>query len=212
MQFLGTLVIVHAGVADETAKNVYTVMFLPGAVPNMDVLTYVCRSDYALLRLLEEVLESPDVRLQALEQVRSDGRAEIPQLTLNEQTLAKYGFNLGQKAAPGRPRGREVPCVVCGRGITRRERAAIAQGELMHLQCGPQHDRTDDVARFLMTRAGRGFCQTCLTLLLRMDFEEIRKATTRLPARGDFRLVTGVCVACGMARVVVQHPLVAPNA
>jgi hypothetical protein len=63
------------------------------------------------------------------------------------------------------------------------EPAVTIDGRLLHRGCAPHRDLGEDVLDFLRAHRGHGFCHTCLTSLVGMDFDDVRKTMDRLRAR-----------------------------
>jgi hypothetical protein len=130
----GTIVIRCLRSPRAGARRTYAVTFsasdeYPAALP------YRCASDFALLRILEDLLPSPEQRLRTLEQVRDAHEVAVPNLVVPEPLLAKYGFS-GEREFPARGRQPMAPrCVACSLPTTASNRFTTLSGEVFHFEC-----------------------------------------------------------------------------
>jgi hypothetical protein len=187
-------------------QPLYTIMIVT-SLTERDAPAHRCRGDFALLRALEELLASPELRLEILERVRDRGEAIVRDVRVSDLVLAKYGLN----AKPRREalsrferqaHGAERSCAVCSLPTTPNDRLTMLSGEVVHYDCRPEsRDMVAVAARFLADSEGRAVCHSCLASLLGASFEEIRKVVGQLRARHGLGLDTGRCSVCGKFRV-----------
>ncbi len=206
MERLGTLLIQRLEPSRGGPKAVYSLAFLP-ADTTSNSHTHRCHGDFALLRVLEELLPAPDLRLTALELVRGDGTATLTGVNLSATVILKYGLDGARESGPsrrGQPGGDVRPCAVCGRPVPAHDRLTTVSGDVVHYECRPSvADVVEPAARFVAGADGRPFCQTCLAALLHISFEEARKVFGHLRMRMGFRLGTGQCSMCRKFRVTI---------
>lgn len=117
-----------------------------------------CRSDYALLRLIEELLTAPQARLELLERLRAESRASIPRVILTEPQVTRYA--LGDLPAS---RATDPMCPVCLRSVNVVDRVVFRQGDAIHDEC---RVRARDMversrASWNRPRAGRSATRVC---------------------------------------------------
>jgi hypothetical protein len=206
----GTLVIrrQQTNLAGHSSRPVYTIMLLTSP-SERQASAHRCAGDFALLRALEELMVSPELRLETLERVRDQGEAMVRDVVVEEPILAKYGL------AP-RPRREAVfrvdrhsrvldqPCAVCSLPTRPIDRLTMLSGEVVHYDCRPEsRDITDIAARFLAESDGRAVCHSCLARQLHAAFDEVRKVVGRLRARTGLSVGTGQCSVCGRYRVIL---------
>jgi hypothetical protein len=159
-----------------------------------------CRSDYALLRLIEDLLTEPESRLRLLERLRDDGRASIPRVALTEPQVTKYSLDDLPLS-----RATDPMCPVCLRSVSVVDRVVFRQGDAIHDECRVRaRDMLDEVARFLEQTEGQAFCHTCLSSLFSAGFDQTRKIIGHLKVRRRFVVGPMSCSACRRLRVAVR--------
>lgn len=200
----GTLLIRCLRSTRSGVRQSYAVTFTPFDEPT-STSPYRCPSDLSLLRLLEDLLPSPEQRLLALEQVRDAAEITVPHVEVPEFLLTKYGF--GGERGPS-VRGRHTPaprCVVCSLPTTPSNRLTTLTGDVVHFECRPESGEiVETAARFLRESPGRGFCHTCLASIFRIGFDEVRKVVGQLRMRSNMSLGTGQCSACDKHRMILS--------
>jgi hypothetical protein len=166
---------------------------------------YRCASDFALLRILEDLLPSPELRLRTLEQIRDAHEVAVPNLLVPEPLLTKYGFVAGRGSAargrqPGTPR-----CAACSLHTTASNRFTTLSGEVFHSECrAGAEDLLEAAARILRRSPERTFCHTCLAGIFNVGFDEVRKLVGQLRIRTDMTLATGLCSVCSKHRITLS--------
>jgi hypothetical protein len=206
---IGTLVIRRQlDPPGRSSRPLYTITFQTSPTER-DAPAYRCHGDFALLRTLEELLASPELRLETLERVRDRGEAVIREVSVPDSVIAKYEF-------AARPRREalsrfdhqmhvtERPCTVCSLPTTPNDRLTMLSGDVVHYDCRPEsRDMTAVAARFLAESEGRMVCHSCLAALLGVSFDEARKVVGQLRARHGLTVDTGRCSVCGKYRVTL---------
>src|SRR5262245_59786870 len=168
-----------------------------------------CQGDFALLRALEELLASPELRLETLERVRDQGEAMVREVLVPEAVLVKQGLVARHRREPISRVDRQLrvvdqPCAICSQPTNPRRRLTMLSGEVVHYECRPDaHDVADTAARLLVESEGRTFCHSCLGSVLRISYDETRKVVGQLRTRPGFSLGTGNCSVCGKYRVIL---------
>jgi hypothetical protein len=200
----GTIVIRSLRSPRTGARRTYAVTFsaseeYPAPSP------YRCASDFALLRILEDLLPSPEQRLRTLEQIRDAQEVAVPNLVVPEPLLAKYGFAAGRES---RARGRQVMaprCVACSLPTTASNRFTTLSGEVFHSECrAGAEDVLEAATRILRRTPERTFCHTCLAGIFKIGVDDVRKLVGQLRLRTDMTLATGLCSVCSKHRITLS--------
>jgi hypothetical protein len=206
---IGTLVIRRQPDAPgRSSLPLYAITFLTSSTER-DAPAYRCQGDFALLRSLEDLVASPELRLETLERVRDRGEAIVREVSVPDPVIAKYEFAAKPRREPLSPFDRpahvtERPCAVCSLPTTSNDRLTMLSGEVVHYDCRPEsRDMTAVAARFLTESEGRMVCHSCLAALLGVSFDEARKVVGQLKARHGVSVDTGRCSPCGRYRVTL---------
>jgi hypothetical protein len=207
---IGTLVIRRRqDTPGRSGRPSYTIMFLTSPTER-DGPAYRCHGDFALLRSLEELVTSPELRLETLERVRDRGEAIVREVSVPDDVIAKYEFAARPRREPLSRYEREThvterPCAVCSLPTTASDRLTMLSGEVVHYDCRPEsRDMTAVAARFLAESEGRTVCHSCLAASLGVSFDETRKAVGLLRARHGLAVDTGRCSVCGKYRMTLS--------
>ncbi len=100
MDKLGTLVIRRQhNPLPGSARPVYSIMLLTSPTDRY-APAHRCQGDFALLRALEELLASPELRLDTLERVRDQAEAMVRDVVVPEPILVKYGLAARARREP----------------------------------------------------------------------------------------------------------------
>src|SRR5215475_6687517 len=200
----GTLLIRCLRSPRSGVRQSYAVTFTPFDEPT-STSPYRCQSDLSLLRLLEDLLPSPEQRLLTLEQVRDSSEVAVPHVEVPEFLLAKYGFG-GERGPSVRGRHALAPrCVVCSLPTTRSNRLTTLTGDVVHFECrAGASDIVETAARFLRESPARAFCHTCMVSIFHVSFDEVRKIVGRLRVRAGMHVGTGQCSACDKHRMILS--------
>jgi hypothetical protein len=91
MKVTGTLAISKSVVPD-SGRSIYTVMLLHAGTTEAEAPVHRCSDDPALLRLLEDLVPSPDQRHEALETLRATGQTTIDKVTAAREQLEKFAL------------------------------------------------------------------------------------------------------------------------
>lgn len=194
-----TVEIARDGGAPPNSRT-YSVVFRANGVRESAEHLRRCRSDYALLRVIEELVAAPEARLELLERLRAEGRVSIPRIALTDVQAAKYGLAKLASSQSGDP-----ICPVCSRSVSIDERLIFRDGQAIHDECRLRsRDMTDDVARFLEQTPGRALCHTCLSSLFSVGFDEARKVVGRLHVRQRYAVTPAPCSVCHKLRVAIR--------
>ena len=97
-------------------------------------------------------------------------------------------------------------CPRCSKPIERSELVVFDGGELFHQRCYLQNGGGYEiVVEFLRREKPSSFCHTCLTRILLMTYDDIRKIVIALRIDRDFSVLLGArCAGCRQPRVTVQ--------
>jgi hypothetical protein len=204
---IGTLVI-RRQQDGRSSRPLYTIMLVTSPTER-DASAHRCQGDFALLRALEDLLASPELRLETLERVRDRGEAIVRELTVTDLVITKYGFAARPRSEPPSRFERpthvtERPCTVCSSPTTANDRLTMLSGEVVHYDCRPEsRDMTAVAVRFLSDSEGRRACHSCLAALLGASFHEARKVVGQLRVRHGVSVDAGRCSVCGKHRVTL---------
>jgi hypothetical protein len=100
----------------------------------------------------------------------------------------------------------ERSCPLCERPVLDRELAYFDAGALVHLSCGRASSQTAElVATLLRSAPDQRSCHGCLSRLMELPHEEVRKATAALRMADGFVFELGAeCDYCGTTRVTIS--------
>lgn len=189
-------------------RPLYTIMLVTSPTER-DAPAHRCPGDFALLRALEDLLGSPELRLETLERVRDRGEAIVREVLVPDALLVKYGLGAKPRREPLSRFDRQThvterSCAVCSLPTTSNDRLTMLSGDVVHYDCRPEsRDMTAVAARFLTDSEDRTICHSCLAALLGVSFDEARKVVRQLRIRHGVGIETGRCSLCGRYRVTL---------
>lgn len=159
-----------------------------------------CRSEYALMRLIEDLLTDPDSRLRLLERLRAEGRASISRVVLSDSQVAQYGLGGSVK-----PRGSASLCPLCLQGVGAVDRVVFLDGEAIHDECRVKaREMAEYIGQFLQQNVNRAFCHSCLSRLFNISFAETRKVVGQLQVQRRYSVAPMSCSVCTKLRVTIR--------
>lgn len=90
--------------------------------------------------------------------------------------------------------------------MERADLVVLDAGELVHQECFVQSGGACDlVVEFLRRHRPAPFCHQCLSVSLRLSYDDTRKVVTTLRMQREFVVLLGAqCAGCRQLRVTVQ--------
>jgi hypothetical protein len=96
-------------------------------------------------------------------------------------------------------------CPVCSRAVVAGGPVIFDHGSVMHLNCFvPAEGVAPAVDNFLKSRPDDRFCFTCLAQAVRLDRQQVEKASVALRITSRILAEPGECSVCIRARVTVR--------